>query len=677
MLLVVADHLIGKPSGGFIGVDVFFVISGYLITGLLLREHDRSGRISFVEFYKRRLKRTLPAALLVILTTVIVGWFLLSSYQFRQVLIDGLASATFLSNWRFIAVGTDYLHSTDLLSPLQHFWSLAIEEQFYLVWPAVLVLALVSAKFRRWPLRRTVGIVLGTIAAASFAWAMWETSANPTTAYFSTTSRVWELAAGGILAASSAHVGRIPLTWRTPISWAGLALVAVAAAGLGPDSSFPGPTAVVPVLGAILVLAAGEGVAVRDVYPLTNPASQYIGKLSYSIYLWHFPVIVLGALLLPGGGRLFLVLSLALTGLLSVMSYHWVEEPFRSMRWRLPSRSAWKFPLTSKPGIRFLGLALCVIAVSSVFFVMRGPVPTPAAPLESLLPLAASSASELEREAAIDDAISAAEWPNLVPEISALGDQARVPEWAVDGCLNGGLPQPETDAALGFERCIYGDRASDEIAVLYGDSVAISYLPAVRASLPGWRIDVLTIGQCPATESLVNLGDGSSYPGCEVFRTRAKAKIEKAHPDLLIVSSSTLSVERLASHASGSAATEEWQAGTQAMVSTLAPMTDKLVILDAPPLEASPQYCKTPISRPSDCVAKVTQQYVAVTEAQRAGARAAKQSNVIYPKNITWFCSRAGECPSFIGATVTLADGMHLTELGSLALSPLLKPYLE
>jgi len=676
VVLVVADHLLGWPKGGFIGVDVFFVISGFLITGLLLREHARNGRISFASFYKRRLKRTVPAALLVIAVTLIVGYFLLATYQYKQVLVDGLASATFVSNWRYIAIGTDYLHAADALSPLQHYWSLAVEEQFYLVWPAVLAVALFVAQRRRWSARRTIGIALAIVAIASFAWSMWETRTNPTTAYFSTPSRIWELAAGGLIATLAGPLSRMANVIRTPLSWVGLAILAVASLQIGPDSAFPGPYALLPVLGTVFILAAGEGAQVRDIYPLTNPLSAYIGKLSYSIYLWHFPIIVLGATLLPARGEKFIVLSVVLTLVVSIASYHWVEEPFRSRPWRDRKRRQQHPRPTRRTQLALASLLTIAAVLAASFFVLRTPTNAQAAPLDGLLPTSPSSAVEQARTAEITAALSADSWPELTPAPAELGDKAFVPEWIVDGCLNGGLPVSDDENAALADKCIYGDPSGEKTIVLFGDSIALSYVPGLREALPDWRIEVLTIAQCPANSASVHLGDGSAFPACDTYREWAQKRIADIHPDAIVASSSTLSIERLASNAIGADALTEWQLGATAMVNQLAPSTERLVVLDAPPLESSPQSCKSPIKQPTDCIAPVRADYAGVTLAQRAGVTDASATNVIYPRNLTWFCSDAGQCPSFIGSIVTLADGMHLTDAGARQLAPILKHYV-
>src|SRR4051812_20829265 len=189
VLLVVLSHAgVGALAGGYVGVDVFFVISGFLITGILLSQASEKGSISLVGFYARRARRILPAAALTLLATEVAAYFLLNLVRAREAVWDSLYAAAFASNFRFAARGLDYFEQGQPPSPLLHFWSLAVEEQFYLVWPALLSAALLGAAATR---RRRALVVLVVIAAASFAWSVHLTKALPPAAYFSSFTRAW------------------------------------------------------------------------------------------------------------------------------------------------------------------------------------------------------------------------------------------------------------------------------------------------------------------------------------------------------------------------------------------------------------------------------------------------------------------------------------------------------
>ncbi|GAB4083713.1 acyltransferase family protein [Myceligenerans cantabricum] len=334
--IVIADHLLGWPHGGFVGVDVFFVISGYLITGLLLREYERTGTVSFTRFYMRRVKRIMPVALLVLLVTACASYLVMGRARFTSVVGDAIASAFFVGNWRFAAAGTDYFQQDLPPSPLQHYWSLAVEEQYYMVWPWLLLgLLLFGVRFLRWRrehARAVAGTAVGVIFVASFAFAMWETTANPTYAYFSTLSRAWELALGALLAVLAPWV-RIPSdTVRRLLAWCGIAGIAVSVFLVAESPGFPAPWALLPTLATVAVIAAGEGDPLYNPV-LSNRMSQYLGEISYSLYLWHWPVVILLVALLPEEDGAYYGAALALTLLLSAVSYRFVETTARSADW--------------------------------------------------------------------------------------------------------------------------------------------------------------------------------------------------------------------------------------------------------------------------------------------------------------------------------------------------------
>ena len=242
VLLVLADHLLGFPAGGYVGVDVFFVISGYLITGLLTG-HGSGRRLSLRAFYVRRARRILPAALLVLVSTDLLGRLLFSPLRARQTVSDSLWAAAFGANRHFAALGVDYFARGRPVSPLQHYWSLSVEEQFYLVWPALIVLAAAACRGRATSVRRAVLGLAGLGTAGSFLWSVHATTAAPVSAYFSTATRSWELGAGALLclARPTRHPRAAALG-----AWAGLAAIGSAAVLFDATTAFPEPRAVMP-----------------------------------------------------------------------------------------------------------------------------------------------------------------------------------------------------------------------------------------------------------------------------------------------------------------------------------------------------------------------------------------------------------------------------------------------
>ena len=241
-------------SGGFTGVDVFFVVSGFLITGLLLREHAQTGRIDLGRFYSRRMRRILPAALATVAVTVVLAAFFLAPLQVPGIAQDGAASALSVGNIRFALQSTDYFAATDP-SPFRHFWSLGVEEQFYLVWPGLLIVALGSLRSR---LR--VALLMGVLLVASLAFAIWLTDVLEPWAFYSLPSRLWQLALGGLLAVAAGSGRTLPGWLAAPIGWLGLAALVAAFVVIDPASPYPGTWALLPAGGAAgLIVAGGRG----------------------------------------------------------------------------------------------------------------------------------------------------------------------------------------------------------------------------------------------------------------------------------------------------------------------------------------------------------------------------------------------------------------------------------
>ena len=252
LVLLFHAHVPGM-GGGYVGVDVFFVISGFVITGLLLRERSSTGSTSIATFYARRVRRILPAATLVILAAVLVSFPLLGPVDGAQTATDARWASVFLINVHFASAGTNYLASQLPPSLLQNYWSLAVEEQFYLIYPTIFLI--VAALSPRHSLRRRLGIVLGAAILISFTASVIQTSSNATAAYFSPLPRVWELALGGLVATATVGLRRVPSAVAAVLSWSGVGLILLAAVSFSSSTAYPGWAVAVPVLGAALVIA--------------------------------------------------------------------------------------------------------------------------------------------------------------------------------------------------------------------------------------------------------------------------------------------------------------------------------------------------------------------------------------------------------------------------------------
>ena len=655
VLLVVASHVLGAPAGGYVGVDVFFVISGFLITGLLLREHRRAGRISLRDFYARRVRRLLPAAVLVLAVTNVAAYLLLSGERASQVVRDSLWSLGFLANVRFSQIGTDYFDNTRPASPVQHYWSLAVEEQFYLAWPCLLLLALWLSR-RRGPLA-----VLLIVTAGSLAWSITSTAADATAAYFSTPARAFELGVGALVAVW-AHSGRLPRRpgFGTAFGWLGLYGIAMSAWLLDDRTPFPGSAALIPVLATALVLIGGEAGAADRNPLLVNPVSGYVGRLSYSLYLWHWPVLILGVAVLPE--ELHVVVPLVASFVLAALCHHLVEDPVRRSSWlsrrpaprTLPRGSGRRaaVALTAATTLLGGGFVLPALALHSETSASPEAAPASAAPAapESLAALTADISRSLEPD----------DWPRLEPPLDGI-TFAGAPEWIVDKCDNVN--------AGNLDRCRYGPPTAPRTAALVGDSMAISWLPALRSVLEprGFAIQVLTRNQCAAPQlDFFRERPEEPFTECSEHKDWAIEQVQELRPELVVVSSSITFLGKQVEEPEGDERYERWQEGLATTLERLQAPGREVVVLGPPPRAGNVQECVTRLSEPADCTEQVPEEWAGVRAAESAAA-AATGASYVDPE--PWFCVD-GWCPAVVGSTPVYTDGRHLTAAYARRLAP-------
>jgi peptidoglycan/LPS O-acetylase OafA/YrhL len=512
VLAVFLDHLAGWPRGGFVGVDIFFVISGFLITGLLLREYDRTGRISFRSFYERRIKRILPVSVLVLFVTIVAASLLFPVTRTVSTMGDALWSLFFAGNWRFAISGTDYFLEGTLPSPLQHYWSLGVEEQFYLCWPWLMLVVLAVVAWSRGGVavrRGALAVTVLAIMVVSFSWALAETATNPTVAYFSTVSRAWELGFGALLAIVEPVLGRIPERMRAPLAWLGLMGMVASMLWVTPgQAGFPAPLAVFPVVSAGLVIIAGTGSRSSGPWPLTNPVSGYIGDISFSLYLWHWPVIVLLTAVTSSEGLAgirFYLAALILSFVLSFSSYHLVEDPLRRARWfggegGRGRRERWSIPVRAVATVAAVAVAGAGIVVGALTVrwdsaasaqaepVSQGSVRAGSAEAADLAPAAQQGAgclgaASMASGAACDGVLGDSLWPSV--ETLAEDTRGQFKCWRSQG-------------EVAYPDCTLGNPQGTFRVAFLGDSHAASYLPAVEAIAVShhWELDVFTGNGC-------------------------------------------------------------------------------------------------------------------------------------------------------------------------------------
>ncbi|MCU7729291.1 acyltransferase [Actinoplanes sp. KI2] len=684
VLLVVGSHA-GIPglAGGYVGVDVFFVISGFLITGLLLAESSATGKISAARFFARRAIRLLPLSTLVAALTLGVAWWWLPPARIADVGADALGAASYSINVRLAQVATDYFATTDP-SPFQHYWSLAVEEQFYLIWPLLLIAALqigaVRLHTRRIGGRRVFAVVVSVLCGASFVHSVVTTTQSAPWAYFGSPSRAWELGVGALIAVAEsarrtrsardaphrdrsttavsdrrllgvgANRSRVAAAGRLGpalLSWIGVAAIVVAALIYDDRTPFPGFAALLPVLGAAAVITGG-----RVRYPRAFP---FLGELSYGWYLWHWPLLILVPALIGHSLDIALRLALCAAALaIAFVTYHLVENPIRHRR-----------ALIRRPA-RGLALGLGLSALTAVSAVTASHHPRP-------LVLGAdavdTSAAVHTAPAALTRLIAAGESTRLIPANlrpalnDAAADQSRPQR---DGChlsLGSGARPGE---------CVYGPANATRTVVLLGDSHALQWFPALDsiASSAGWRLVSLTRSSCsPAPVAVRNLKLNRRYTECDAWHRWVSQRIDQLRPDLIVVASSTNYLGMLADHPVDPVA--EWSAAWDGLFGRLRNDAGQVVVLtDTPTLSNDPVGCLARHSTAIGDCAEPAGTVLRDQNARQAIRDAATRAGVTVIDPTPWLCS--SRCPLVVGDLLVYRDTNHLTTAYAQSLAPLL-----
>ncbi|MER9296699.1 acyltransferase [Mesorhizobium sp. M0621] len=547
---VVAYHFgLTALPGGFAGVDIFFVISGWLISTHLMQEIGDTGRLDLWRFYARRARRLLPAALFVILATLAAGYFILAPQEQALYSHGAMFASAYTINLWLLRWSFDYFAADATSNPFIHFWSLSVEEQFYLAWPALLLLA---AWLR--PGRRTAVAVIGAAGLASFAACMWLTSAAPAWAFYFSPLRAWEFAAGGLATLVPAAFLRHQPWLRPALGWLGLVLIAAAYLRLSENMPFPGWRALLPVAGTVLVLLSGAGAkqtgkqaeqrtgwrAFAPATALSLPPLQWIGSLSYSLYLWHWPVIVYAGMLAPdltvaqrlGCG----VLALAL----SVLTYHLIENPARRGAWLMAGARA------LIPAFALTGAGVAV-AYANAHLATRNIDPA---------------------QRGIEQA---AEKPSIVraADKSCLADFQTV------------TPKP----------CVFGAADAAHTIVLFGDSHADHWsTPLIEAAKRNdTKVVTYLKSSCRASRlSTFNTVLKRDYTECDAWREQAISDIIHAKPRLVVISEFSIgNLTRDMPAADRAAETARWQSGLRSTLQAFSRAGVETAVIRDTPLNAS------------------------------------------------------------------------------------------
>ena len=517
--LVVLWHAeIPGLTGGFVGVDVFFVISGFLMVRLLVGELGRTGRIRVGRFLHRRARRLLPAALLVLAFTALTSWWLLPVNALRSVGWDIVASVAYVANWRFAATEVDYLAAESLPSPVQHYWSLSIEEQFYLVLPVALLL--VALLVRRWGdgtarAGHVGALTLLAIGVPSLAWSVLHAGSPDPGDYFDSLGRVWQLCLGGgvALLALRGSSRRAPRQLRTTAVLVGFAGILASAVLITPESVYPGWLALGPTLAtALIVWADGDDLSVTG--PGTARWVQWLGDRSYSVYLWHWPLLLLVAVHFEGS---VLARVLAVIGALALaeLSWRFIEERFR-LRSSSTTPAAAPEPAPAHQSTPDGATELPVLAGRRPVVALAARRSVLALAVASTLTAAGGLAITTDRDGSV-----------LTPSLADATDD-RFTEF-YEGDCRPGLSQSEPLT------CTFGEVTSTARVLVVGDSHAVMWMPGLRrvAEDNGWRLDLQAKLACPPVDATVKL-EGRPYTACRDWQRNVVRGIADNPPDLVI-----------------------------------------------------------------------------------------------------------------------------------------------
>jgi peptidoglycan/LPS O-acetylase OafA/YrhL len=640
--IVVLDHAhIPGFSGGFIGVDVFFVISGFLITGLLLGDIAKHARVRFLNFYSRRAQRILPAATVVILVTCVASIALLGILQARSVLVDGVWAVFFGANVHFASVGTNYFAASVSTSPLQHYWSLAVEEQFYLVWPAVL--GIVALVFRRKGVvghvpRLPIALTLALVGGPSLYLSVVQTASNPKTSYFSTFDRTWELAVGALLAVALPWLGKIPTALRSALSWSGLVAIVTAALFFTASTPMPGYNALLPVLGCAGLLVGGIGLPRYGAHSLLSiRPMRFLGDISYSLYLWHWPILIIAAAY--GGARDTLsirVVLVVVSGLVATLSYYGLENPLRHIK--LLSHRSWR-------GLVLWPVATGLVVSIAVFGAPGVPFAAAAGSADSTMsPLNAVRAAVVAGQQA--DAVPTLTDPGL---LSASTDHVNLGSCSQYPVFTGKV-------------CNLGDPNGTKTMVVFGNSHSVMWVPGLIVLAKREHLKLYpVVKEACAYEAFPDLNhEWNIANSCTTFYDWAKTTIKRLHPDVIVIGTFSR--------------TPHWVAGETSVINTLKRLTPRLILLGDTPYTKAPAQCLLQSgATQGSCL---TSQSLLSIKVWAKVQDIASSTGVQYLDMTKLFCDDA-QCPAVINGLIPTWDGKHLTPQYSTFLAPALEAALN
>jgi len=719
---VVLSHLgIAGFSGGFTGVDIFFVISGFLITSFLM-QRATAGRISLSEFYFRRARRILPMALLVLVATTLAALVLFNEIKAIQVATDSYWASLFLANLHLIQQSTDYFNQAFAQSPVQHYWSLAVEEQFYLLFPLALIFTIKAvAKFKSVSWLRVFTILVVVASAGSLAWAVVQGMSESSVAYFSSSTRAYELGIGALLAIVQFRGKKLQSKFSPVMAVTGLALMTAATVLLTGEQSFPSYLALLPTLGAAAFIAAdvanNKVALVSSIF--TSRPMVYLGKISFSIYLIHWPLVVFIPALAPDFSETWMYAPVVIlaTLALSALGHRFVETPFRKIE--MPKRQA-----NSKSRLVFIGsvtASLLLVATSSLAMTggtlntanspftsgsdtvdeyepnASGKTPTPK-PSESASPSASPTASgspsstpttkptsepttdpteppkppsEPKLSALLETwlpkvaaGLTLTTVPDgLDPPIAALLSQ-RGAQWAA--CMDPGYHQPT---------CTYGSASAKYTAVIIGDSYALAVYPMVieALGLKDWHIIGLNRRECMVSDITPWPWSGERIDvDCLDHRAWVNQYIKQLKPDLVVLSDQPQHPIADGNKKAEDNHDELWAEGLESALNSLSRISKNLVYFGVPTTQQGLVDCVQAGGQLGERCTGKTSWLARYVQTQ---SEMASKYEIPFINPNDWMCAD-GLCPSIIDKTPVYWDGSHFTQTFAAKLAPLFRAFL-
>jgi peptidoglycan/LPS O-acetylase OafA/YrhL len=661
VLAVVLNHLWpGWLTGGYVGVDVFFVISGFLISSHLDREIVSTGRVRLGRFYARRIRRLLPAAFLVLGFTLVAAYLLLPYPRWAATAQEAFASGLYWENWLLAAKSVDYSAADAAASPVQHYWSLSVEEQFYLFWPLLLLLLFVIRR------RRAQVVGIAVVGAASLAFSVYFTQASPNEAYFVTPVRVWEFALGALVALAGSRLA-LPRVAAGIASFAGFAMIIGSAIMYDHHTPFPGFLALVPTVGTALVIASGPGRQWHTAVTASRPV-QFLGNISYSLYLWHWPLIILAPFALSellSAGQMTTPYLLAVLGasvVLAFLSKVVVED--RGMSWK---------PLTRSTVLTFTAMVAGLVAVSAVAYGLNWTYGRHVAQAERDALAAARAAGSCRGAGAmvaeygcrdplgpaqIVEMGPANEYWHLSPECTML-DQYKVGD-------------KQTSSLCDFS----GGAPDAQVVWLIGDSHAQQWQGPVfdLARERKWKLKIAVLGGCPFADIAYTGYHGpapaSSTKACTDWNARMANVIAEDQPAAVLVS--FYAREEFADDGTGRTQTEQYRDGLEPYWARWTDAGARVVVVSDPPLNGEVRARDCVTLNPGDPKACAVDRKVAQPpDPLSEVARTSRNPAVSFVDMTNYFCDRR-HCYAVVGNVVVYYDANHVNLEFSRTMKPML-----